>query len=324
VYGFLEVVAKTGRAETNSSPGCAHAQDRPWENTHKLLSDSMKERMAPYRSHISGEPHEWRGSFEECRYKARIISRENIDKDLSRTTAKVTLDISNTGVTFAPGDRLAIMPSNSWSDIEKIVIVLGLSDLMNELVPLDNAVWKRYSQHLINIHREETAGNLSVRDILSKGKLAPLTRQMVLKVCSLMVFSDFQVHRTIQCLSPTVMKVFGSEAWPVQSSLGDLLTAAKPEVPDCVWSQAFSRCDLSWLPRLLTIEVPRTYNISTFSRVPLPNAVDVTVTRSQHEVSKVLQPKCGSRAGVSSGFLNPNPYMGQTHNGEEVNLNQLR
>ena len=324
MYGFLEVVAKTGRAETNSSPGCAHAQGRIWENTHKLLSDAMKERMAPYRSHISGEPHEWRGSFEECRYKARIISRENIDKDLSRTTAKVTLDISNTGVTFAPGDRLTIMPSNSWSDMEKIVIVLGLSDLMNKLVPLDNAVWKRYAQHLINIHRKETAGNLSVRDILNKGKLAPLTRQMVLKVCSLIVFSDFQVHRTIQCSSPTVMKVLSSEAWPVQGSLGDLLTAAKPEVPDCVWSQVFSHFDLSWLPRLLTIEVPRTYNISTFLRVPLPNVVEMTVTRSQHEVSKVLQPQCESRAGVSSGFLNPHPYMGPAHSGEDVNLNQSR
>lgn len=87
---------------------------------HKTLADSMKERLEPFRSRnsLDMEPHETRGTYEECRFWARIISRESIDDDPHRSTGKVTFDVKNLGLTFIPGDRLAIMPLNSWTDIE--------------------------------------------------------------------------------------------------------------------------------------------------------------------------------------------------------------
>jgi hypothetical protein len=44
----LEVVAKTGRSETNGNAGSADMVGRPWEEVHKTLSDSMKERLDPF------------------------------------------------------------------------------------------------------------------------------------------------------------------------------------------------------------------------------------------------------------------------------------
>jgi hypothetical protein len=109
VYGFLEVVAKTGRAETNGNAGAGDSEGRPWEEVHHTLSDSMKERLGPYRGEIKVDPQRMRGSFEECRFQAKILDRQTIDHDASRMTGMVTFDLTNTGITFQPGDRKFFM-----------------------------------------------------------------------------------------------------------------------------------------------------------------------------------------------------------------------
>jgi len=96
----------------------------------------MKERLEPFRGRpsssssdsqsmpssqslsLSVQPHEMRGTYDECRFWAKIINRTSIDDDPHRSTGKVSIDVRNTGLTFIPGDRLAIMPLNSWTDIE--------------------------------------------------------------------------------------------------------------------------------------------------------------------------------------------------------------
>lgn len=93
----------------------------------------MKERLEPYRAEgtLDAAPHEIRGSYDECRFWAKIVNRSNIDDDPHRATGKVTFDLHNTGLTFIPGDRLAMMPLNSWSDIE---VNLCVSCLFNSLL----------------------------------------------------------------------------------------------------------------------------------------------------------------------------------------------
>jgi len=108
VYGFLEVVAKTGRTETNGNSGSGDSDGRAWEEVHRTLSDSMKERLAPYRGEVKVQPHQMRGSFEECRFQARILERQVIDYDTDRTTGMVTFDLHNTGITFQPGTFLCM------------------------------------------------------------------------------------------------------------------------------------------------------------------------------------------------------------------------
>jgi hypothetical protein len=138
----------------------------------------MMERISRYGT-IPREPHEIRGSFQECRIKACISSRETIDADPARRTAKVTIDLANSGVTFSPGDRVVIMPLNSSSDIGKAVNAWDLDYLGDQHVTVD-ASWDLYVQHMGQIYPQ--FGNLSVRKVLRCGSLAPLTNDVVMKV----------------------------------------------------------------------------------------------------------------------------------------------
>lgn len=183
VYGFLEVVAKTGRTETNGNAGSGDNQGRPWEEVHKTLSDSMIERLEPFRDSITRKPHEMRGCFEECRFKAKIERRSFIDNDPDRSTAKVTVDLLKSGITFGPGDRLAIMPLNSWKEVVKVADALGLLERLEEVIALErSSEWKRYAGHEASITRNPSAALLKVRDILRKGHLFPLTKETVMQV----------------------------------------------------------------------------------------------------------------------------------------------
>lgn len=179
VYGFLEVVAKTGRTETNGNSGAGDSEGRPWEEVHATLSDSMKERLDPYRGAVKVQPHQMRGSFEECRFQARILSRTMIDHDDNRSTGLVTFDIQNTGITFQPGDRLAVMPLNHSYEVAKMTAALGLDQLLHVPVPLEqNGVWARFLDH-INLITKQQTGQLTVNEVLKRGHLTPLTKELV-------------------------------------------------------------------------------------------------------------------------------------------------
>ena len=137
VFGLLEVAGKTGRSETNGNSGSSEANARPWEETHAAFSESMKERLEPFRGTLQVEPHQMRGTFAECRYKSTILSRTFVDNDPERATAKIMLDIQDTGITFQPGDRLSVMPLNSWTECAKVATALGLEEMLEENVSLD-------------------------------------------------------------------------------------------------------------------------------------------------------------------------------------------
>jgi len=183
VYGFVEVVAKTGRTETNGNAGAGESDGRPWEEVHRTLSDSMRERLDPYRGEVKVQPHEMRGSFEECRFQARILDRQIIDNDPSRSTGMVTFDLHNTGITFQPGDRLAVMPINPSYETAKVVAALGLDEMMDSIVPVEQgSIWARFAKHLEIVSKVPNTG-LTVKDILKRGHLAPLTKDLVITVC---------------------------------------------------------------------------------------------------------------------------------------------
>jgi sulfite reductase alpha subunit-like flavoprotein/predicted heme/steroid binding protein len=299
VYGFLEVVAKTGRAETNGNAGAGDSEGRPWEEVHHTLSDSMKERLAPYRGEVKVEPQQMRGSFEECRFQAKITDRQNIDHDSSRLTGMVTFDLTNTGITFQPGDRLAIMPVNASHEVAKVTAALGLDHIMNKILPLnEGSEWARFAKHIELVSKIPNAG-LTVEDILRRGHLAPLTKELVLSV-----------HHLLHSSSRSTHQLLSSNEWPVKGSLGDILQLAISEVPQEIWDGAFNLDNLTWLPKLLKLEVPRTYSISnSSSNELLPSSIDLTVSRNESTRDPIfssVQPAL-PLYGVSSGFLNPAP-----------------
>jgi len=119
-----------------------------------------------------------------------------------------------------------------------------------------------------------------------------------------------QISKRLQGCSPTLLQLLSSDIWPINGSLGDLLTVAKSEVSQVLWRTAFNPHNLVWLTDLIPIEVPRTYNISNFSAEPLPKTLDLTVTRLDHHLHPLLQTQNSNskiRPGISSNFLNPAP-----------------
>lgn len=293
VFGLLEVAGKTGRTETNGQSGAPDSQGRPWEETHKAFSDAMKERLEPYRGSLDLEPHQIRGTFGECRYTSRVIGRYFVDQDSERSIAKVTLDIQRTGITFQPGDRLAVMPLNNWIECAKVAAALGFDRMLDEPVPL-NTVWQRFAKHLGSVSKIATP-RLSIKDILRRGHLAPLTKELVMKL-----------HTMLRASSKTVLQVLAATEWPVRASLGDILQAAVAETPDHIWDQAFDlQNGLHWLTDLVEVEVPRTYSISNYPDELLPSSIDLTVSRSEYNVSSIFQDSEVPRHGVGSSFLNP-------------------
>lgn len=301
VFGLLEVASKTGRTETNGASGAADTEGRPWEEVHRQFSDSMKERLEPFRGTNLVEPHEMRGTFEECRYKSRILSRAFVDSDPKRSLSMVTLDLHNTGVTFQPGDRLAVMPLNSWEECAKVVAALGLENMLDSPVVSLDRIWKRFAEHLEAVDKgpgSQTTGSrrLTVKDILRRGHLAPLTKELVLKL-----------HAMLRASSNTVLQVLATKEWPVRGSLGDLLQAAVQDTPAAIWDRAFDLSnDLFWLSDLIPVEVPRTYSISSYPEELLPSSVDLSVSRSEYKLCSTFAGNMDvTRAGVSSGFLNP-------------------
>ncbi|KAK1996895.1 cytochrome b5-like Heme/Steroid binding domain-containing protein [Colletotrichum falcatum] len=299
VFGILEVAAKTGRTETNGASGAADGE-RPWEETHRQFSEAMKERLEPYRGALPVEPHQLRGTFEECRYVARVLRRSRVDSDPARSVAVVTLDIRSTGITYAPGDRLAVMPLNGWDECAKVAAALGLERRMDDPVEAAGS-WGRFAAHLGSVRRTSAAtapaAGLTVCDVLRRGHLAPITKDMALRV-----------HGMLRASSDTISRVLGADEWPVGGSLGDLLQRAVTDTPPWVWDRAFGLGDLSWLTGLVAPEVPRTYSIASYTQDLLPETFDLVVSRSEYRLCPALSgpgEEDVSRAGVSSGFLNP-------------------
>jgi sulfite reductase alpha subunit-like flavoprotein len=105
----------------------------------------------------------------------------------------------------------------------------------------------------------------------------------------------------------------------VKGTVGDLLQLAVSEVKPIIWDKDFDLSDLSWLPKLIPIEVPRTYSISNYSNELLPSTVDLTVSRSNYQVSPLLESpgQTNKRHGVSSGFLNPDASLTTGHDFDE-------
>ncbi|KAF7556520.1 hypothetical protein G7Z17_g1310 [Cylindrodendrum hubeiense] len=305
VFGILEIAAKTGRTETNGASGAGDAS-RPWEETHRQFSDAMKERLEPYRGELSVEPHQMRGTFEECRYTTRVSSCNFVDSDPKRSIALVTLDIEDTGITFQPGDRMAVMPINGWDECAKMVAALGLEHHIDDPIEA-TGTWNRFEKHLASVRRS-TLQKLTVTDILRRGHLAPITKELALKV-----------HELLHASSNTVLQILATEEWPVSGSLGDLLQDALTDTPLHVWDKAFSLDNLSWLVDLVTLEVPRTYSIASYSDDLLPSTVDLAISRAEYKLcSTFARDHDILRAGVSSGFLNPYPTADEVPQTEEI------
>jgi cytochrome b involved in lipid metabolism len=206
------------------------------------------------------------------------------------------------------------MPVNPSYESAKVAAALGLDELWDALVPVDQgSEWARFSKHLEIVSKVPHAG-LTVKDVLKRGHLAPLTKGLVNSVSthwnvSYTSLTSTQIHQMLRASSQTTTDLLVSDEWPVKGSVGDLLQTAISEVPEDVWDRAFDLKNLTWLPKLISLEVPRTYSISNASEELLPSLIDLTVSRTESARDprfRDVQPAL-PLYGVSSGFLNPAP-----------------
>lgn len=76
------------------------------------------------------------------------------------------------------------MPVNPSYEVAKVTAALGLEELMDSIVPVEQgSEWARFSKHLEMISKAPSGG-LTVKEVLKRGHLAPLTKDIVINVCS--------------------------------------------------------------------------------------------------------------------------------------------
>ncbi|KAI0455943.1 hypothetical protein F5B21DRAFT_523159 [Xylaria acuta] len=262
VFGILEVAGETGRTVANGSSGTA---DKTRPSTGGTLNV---------------EPHQRRRSFEECRYISRVLSRSFVDSDPSRTIALVTPDPQEIGVTFMPDDRLTVMPLNSWEECAKVAAALGLGNLIDDQVEAEGT-WSRFERHLASVRRTKLQ-KLTVKDILRRGHLAPITKELALKV-----------HSLLRASSNTILQVLGTD---------DALMDTPPQV----WDEALDLDELSWLNDLISLEVPRTYSIAGYTEALLPSTVDFATSRAEYKL-------CSTFAGQEDMTVDDEVIFGVSH-----------
>jgi hypothetical protein len=74
------------------------------------------------------------------------------------------------------------MPINPSYETAKVAAALGLDSMMDNIVPVEQgSEWARFSKHL-GIVTKSRSGGLTVKDVLRRGHLAPLTKEVVLSV----------------------------------------------------------------------------------------------------------------------------------------------
>jgi sulfite reductase (NADPH) flavoprotein alpha-component len=97
-YGFLEVAFKIGRPVTLS--GFAGVfRDRPWKRVDEALDASMRERA------VDGL-----GTWAQ---RATLSGRDGTTPAGPDAVRRITLDVAEQGITYQPGDRLAVVPENA-------------------------------------------------------------------------------------------------------------------------------------------------------------------------------------------------------------------
>ena len=77
------------------------------------------------------------------------------------------------------------MPCNSASEVNKIAVALGLDERTEDSVPTEKgSEWARFAQHLLEV-KKRPESRLTVHEVLEKGHLAPLTKDLVMAVSCL-------------------------------------------------------------------------------------------------------------------------------------------
>ena len=153
-YNFLELAFKTGREKTLGGFEGGFS-DRMWDKVMDMLDASREERL----------------SAKNATLKLPLATLKNAVGEGSTQT--LTYSLPHDAFDWAPGDTVAIWPSNSDEVVDRVLKLMNATG--DELVDLDER-WRLHLKQLIHLgmRRGKQKTRATLRDVVHFAKLAPL------------------------------------------------------------------------------------------------------------------------------------------------------
>jgi sulfite reductase (NADPH) flavoprotein alpha-component len=279
VYGYLDIGFKVGRSVTITG-FTGLFKDRTWDAVDDELASAKEERMLdfPQTSHFAD---------------IKNIDTTNTEGDTTRWVKRVTLDLSQTGLRYTPGDRCAVLPENSEALIDKTLTALKAKGY--EKITL-TAEWREAIK--LRPGFEETT-TLPIRTLLRYGRIRPVERQ---------------VAKTLYAISlnGTLRKIIEARAedqWELWDLLEMLTTAGFD--PKRLWKAHPG--EREHICRVVPPESFRMYSISsTMDQTSLNGADELTLTigRLLYQTRDTTVTRPEERYGTTSHYLGDTSFEG--------------
>jgi len=279
VYGFLDIGFKVGRNVTITG-FTGLFKDRTWDAVDDELADAKQERVFdfPQSSHFAD---------------IKSIDITNIDGDTTKWVKRVTLDLSNTGLRYVPGDRCAVLPENSETLIDKTLAALKAKGY--EKITL-TAEWREAMKLR---HGYEDGTTLPIRTLLRYGRLRPVERQVAKTLYAVSLNGSLR----------KIIEARAEDQWELWDLLEMLTTAGFD--PKRLWKAHPG--EREHICRVVPPESFRMYSISsTMDQGSLNGADELTLTigRLLYQTRDTDVTRQQERYGTTSHFLGDTSFEG--------------
>ena len=279
LYGFMELGFRAGRNITAGEFSGTVAQ-RAWEILDDEIEHARRERYI--------------GLSMECATARRVLMEPAGDGEAS-PVRRVALDVSETGLRFAAGDRVAVLGGNAPELVEKTLAALRA----RPDAPL--ALTADWRAHLRYVTGHDPGEAVVLETFLTYAKIRPLVRSVAKQLYGLIRLPAWN----------EILEAREEEHWELWDFL-ELLEKA-PYDPRRLWkARSWSRENLS---QILPPETFRIYSISSAPTERVSKRLDLTVGA----LSYTDRPDEKQRRGVGSHFL-----TGARGAGERIPLRLMR
>ena len=268
VYGYLELAFKVGRNVTIGGFSGLF-KDRTWDQVDSELEYSRTERL---------------GAFPLSCHHAHVQSVGQTHQDGPDGVKHIVLDVSQTGITYQPGDRCGILPENSVRLIHRTLKVLEA--VGDEPIHLTEE-WK----DAINLRfGYENRSTITLAELLRFGKIRPV---------------DLRIAESLHALSQdrSILEAIRDQS-TARWELWDLLEKLADDGvdPKQLWQ---SPPDAStYIARIIPPEHFRMYSIASVMDPDQDTATEIQliVGKVQYRSANAEEPSV-LRHGTASNFL---------------------
>lgn len=269
-YGFLDLSFKAGRVKTLGGVSGEYSE-RVWDRLADELHESRLERY---------------GHFSETSHQVTVKRVETLRDDAQYGVKRIVFDVAGTGIRYQAGDRCAILPENTEELVDKTLKALHATG--DETITL-NARWRH---HMGLRHGFAGAETLSLRNLLTFGKIRPVERKVALDLLGLSRNERLQ----------EIIDAWAFDQW----ELWDMLELLEEHGynPKRLWNAIAG--DYEHICRIVPPEKWRVYSISSVMQDPDANSaseIHLTVSGLHYQTQDSEFSNSAGRWGTGSGFL---------------------